>query len=271
DRQSMPKSVINDFKRAGLVHILVLSGYNVTIIGQSLMKVFSFLPRLFGMSLGAISIVLFALMTGAAATTIRATIMALIALFAKSLGGKYDASRALIAAAVMMIMQNPRIAAFDVSFQLSFLATLALMYISPLVRDALFFVTERWNLRDMLSTTIATQIFVLPFLLYVMGQTSIIAFVSNPFVLPAVPYTMLFGFISIVIGFLNLRLALPMAFMTNLLLSYIIRTVAFFSHMPFAIIEMHAGAITLACTYIVYTAILIFLWRRRNYSRMSAS
>lgn len=271
DRQSMPKSVASDFKRAGLVHILVLSGYNVTIIAESLMKALSFLPALIAKSLGALSIVLFALMTGASATTVRATIMALIVILVRSAGRRYDVTRALLVAAFLMVMQNPRILAFDVSFELSFLATLALIFVSPLVLDRLGFVTERWKLRETLATTIATQIFVLPFLLYVMGQTSIVALVSNIFVLPAVPYSMSIGFIMVLIGFANQTAALPAAWAVNLFLTYIIRSVAFFARFPFALIEMHANVWTLACMYAVYIALLIWLWRRRGSSPRSSA
>src|SRR5690606_38185089 len=133
---------------------------------ENLVKAFSFLPRSLGLASGAGSIVLFAIMTGASATTIRASIMALVVILARGAGRRYDVTRALTFAAVLMVAENPRILAFDIGFQLSFLATLALIFVSPLVSDRLSFVSERFQLREILSTSISTQLFTAPFILY---------------------------------------------------------------------------------------------------------
>jgi competence protein ComEC len=266
DRQSIPKELTEEFKRAGLVHILVLSGYNVTIVAESFMKCFSFLPRVFGRSLGALSIVLFALMTGGGATTVRASIMAIVVILSKSLSRKYDAGRALVFAGFIMVMQKPLILAFDLSFELSFLATLSIIYVTPLVAERMVFIPEKWNMREIFSTTIATQIFVAPFILFAMGELSLIAFVSNIFVLPVIPYTMLFGFLGIAFGFVTSYIAYPLSWITALLLAYILKAVTFFSHMPFASIKIHASIFVLACIYVFYIVVLIILHKRRNSS-----
>jgi competence protein ComEC len=271
DRQSLPKDVTEEFKRAGLVHVLVLSGYNVTIVAESLMKAFSYFPRSVGRFLGAGSIVLFALMTGAGATTVRASIMALIVILARSTARRYDVSRALIIAAFFMVLHNPRILAFDVSFQLSFLATLAIIYVSPLVAERLVFVTEKWNLREILSTTVATQVFVMPYLLYAMGQLSIISFVSNLFVLPAVPYAMFFGFISTMASFFLGPLVSPLAWAASAILSYIVYAASLFAAFPFASIEIQMSLVGLICIYALFAAVLIRSWRRINCSPRSSS
>ncbi len=266
DRQSISKDITEEFKSAGLIHILVLSGYNVTIVAESLMRAFSFLPTVFGRSFGAISIVLFALMTGASATTVRASIMALIVILSKSVSRRYDAARALTLAAFCMVLENPRILVFDVSFELSFLATLALIYVSPLVTERLGFVTERWNFREVLSTTIATQVFVAPFLLYSMGQLSVISLISNLFVLPAIPSVMMLGFVSVSLSFVSTFIAMLPAWTTTFILTYVLEAASFFGNMPFAAIQIKASAFTLAFIYILYAILLIFAWRRRNYS-----
>ena len=271
DRKSLPKDIIEDFKEAGLVHILVLSGYNVTIVADIIMKLCAFLPRLIGRLLGVVSIVLFALMTGASATTIRASIMALIALLARSTDRRYSVSRALIVAAFFMVLENPLILVFDASFELSFLSTLGLIIVSPLVSERLGFVTERFKLREIVSTTVSTQLFVLPFLLYTMGQISVISFISNIFVLPVIPYAMLFGSVSIALGFLSEFLAQPIAWIAALPLSYILRAVSFFGHVPFASVQMHANAFALACLYGAYAVVLIRAWQKRSFLRPSAS
>ncbi|MBI5134368.1 MAG: ComEC family competence protein [Candidatus Taylorbacteria bacterium] len=271
EKDSLPKDVVEDFKDAGLVHILVLSGYNVTIVAESLMKAFSFLPRTFGRSAGALSIVLFAVMTGASATTVRASVMALIVLLAKSASRRYDITRALITAAFFMVLHNPSILAFDMSFQLSFLATLGLIYVAPLALERLGFVTERFKLREVAAATVGTQVAVLPFLMHAMGQVSLISLVTNLLVLPFVPYAMLGGFGAIALGSVSSAIAFPLAWATSLVLSYMIRVAAVFAQVPFASIQATASAGALAVVYVFMAASLIRAWRRRGSSQPSAS
>src|SRR3989344_3019373 len=107
----------------GTIHIVTLSGYNVTIVAEWFMKLFTFLPQNLGIGMGILAILLFVLMTGGSSTAVRAGIMATLALIARATGRNYDVARALILAGVVMILINPFVLVFDVSFQLSFIAT----------------------------------------------------------------------------------------------------------------------------------------------------
>jgi competence protein ComEC len=271
DKSSLPQDISDEFRNAGLVHILVLSGSNVTIVAEGLMKAFSFLPRALGQGLGALSIVLFALMTGAGATTVRASIMALTAIVARSSARRYDVTRALTVAAFGMVLQNPRILVFDASFQLSLLSTLALIYVAPIVEDRLSFLTERFGLREMVATTLGTQLFTTPLTLYMMGRLSVIALIPNLLVLPFVPMSMLGGFVAVVLGFVLRFAALPVAWATTIILSYMLKTTAFFGDLPFAAVHMRTSAIALVLSYTAIVAFLIRSWRRKNSPPPSAS
>src|SRR3989338_3705070 len=133
-RESLPKDLEKKFRTTGVAHIVALSGYNITIVAETIMLFFSFLPQYLAISGGVIGVILFAIMTGASATVLRASIMALLVLTAKATGRIYTVSWALFLAGFFMVWQNPKILRFDTSFQLSFLATLGLIYISPIVK-----------------------------------------------------------------------------------------------------------------------------------------
>jgi len=213
-KQSLGKELLDDFRTVGIVHIVVLSGYNVTIVAEALMRFFSFLPRVASMWVGASSIVLFAIMTGAGATIVRASIMALLVILARATGRTSEITRALFIAGFLMVLFNPKILIFDISFQLSFLATLGLILFPPLLEKYFHFMPTKFQLREFALATISTQIFVLPLLLYKMGQLSLVALPVNLLILIFVPLTMLFGFLTGMIGFLSIALSLPFAFIT---------------------------------------------------------
>jgi competence protein ComEC len=182
-KEALPEKVLNDFKNAGVVHIVVLSGYNVTIIADF------FLLTLVGLSLrkrmlvSGIGILLFVLMAGASASIVRASVMAIAVLLGKALHRPYSAPRALVLTGALMLLFNPKLLVFDPSFQLSFLAMLALIYVEPIVSSRLGFITERLGLRGLVAVTLATQLTVLPFLLYSSGSVSIVSLITNLLIL----------------------------------------------------------------------------------------
>ncbi|MEK7596665.1 MAG: ComEC/Rec2 family competence protein [Patescibacteria group bacterium] len=268
EKSSLSKDLQDNFRRSGLTHILVLSGFNVSIVAVSLMNIFSFLPRAMGQSLGAFSIILFALMTGASATTIRASIMALIVIMSSRAGRSYDVSRALIIAGLLMLVQNPRILVFDIGFQLSFLSTLALVYVSPIFTEKLLFITEKFQIRQIFSTTISTQVFILPFLLYKMGEISVVSLITNLLVLPVIPWSMFGGFMTGFFGFFGSYIALPFAWVTNVLLSWMIFVVSFFGKLPFASIKM---IITLPMLFLAYIFLTFWIVRFHKKKRLAES
>ena len=263
-KHSLGKNLLDDFRRAGIIHIVVLSGYNITIIAEAIIKFFGFLPRFLGQTFGASGIVLFAIMAGGSSTVIRASIMALLVILARMTGRKYDITRALLLAGFIMVLQNPKILVFDSSFQLSFMSTLALIYVSPLIEKYFIFITEKFALRSVVVATLSTQIFVLPMLLYKMGELSLVALPVNLLILFAIPATMLFGFIAGTTGFVSTVLAFPFAFVAYVLLDYELRVVEFFSHLPFASVAVNN--FPLWCAVLVYAFYFVIYVRLRSRS-----
>ena len=233
-KQSLGKDLLDDFRATGLIHIVVLSGYNVTIIIIALMRIFAFLPKRITAVVGVVSIALFAVMTGAGATIVRASVMAFLIIFARTFGRQVDIMRLLFIAGFLMILHNPYIVMFDPSFQLSFMAMLGLILLAPLFESYLKFIPKKFGLREVAAATIATQIFVLPLLLYMMGEVSLVAIVVNLLVLIFIPITMLLGFITGMFGFMSYTLSFVFALPTFMFLYYEIIIVEWFAQIPFA-------------------------------------
>lgn len=261
-KRSLGDTILKQFRTAGVIHIVVLSGYNITIVAEAIMRSFSFLPRLFGISLGALSVVSFAVMTGASATVVRASLMALLVILAKATGRVYEITIALFVAGFFMLMHNPKILVFDPSFQLSFLATLGLIYLAPKIEGYFHLVPSRWGFREFAVATVATQIFVLPLLLYQTGQLSLVSLPANLFILVFIPLTMLFGFLSGVIGFASTLLAMPFAFIAYVLLWYELKVVELFSSLPFASVSV--PGISASVLFVWYAVYALFIYRNSN-------
>ncbi|MEK7564175.1 MAG: ComEC/Rec2 family competence protein [Patescibacteria group bacterium] len=258
EKSQFSNELRNDFITTGTIHIVALSGYNVTIVAEWIMKIFSFLPLYFGLVTGMLTIILFVLMTGASSTAIRAGIMALLVLLARLTGRNYDVARALILAAVGMLLINPFILVYDVSFQLSFIATVAVIFFTPRIEKYFLWVTERFGLRDIFSVTTAAYIFVFPFILYKMGSLSLVALPANILVLPFIPFTMLLGFITGFVGLFYYLLAIPFGFISYILLHYELGVISFLADIPFASVSIPNFPLFITILIYVYFIYLLF-------------
>src|SRR3989338_4216232 len=141
---------------------------------------------------------------------------------------------ALLLAGVIMILINPFVLAYDVSFQLSFIATIALIFFTPKIEQYFLWVPKHFKLRDIVSVTFAVYIFVLPFILYKMGNLSLVALPANVLVLPFIPITMILGFLTGLLGVINYFLSIPFGYVSYLLLHCELGVINFFSQIPFA-------------------------------------
>jgi len=96
-----------------------------------------------------------------------------------------------------MLFLKPNALISDLGFQLSFLATIGLVYFSPIWQKILKDNGYSFlNWKSNLSTTLAAICFVMPWLFYKQGMISLISPVINFIVVPLVPFLMFFGFLS---------------------------------------------------------------------------
>ncbi len=227
------------FRRAGIIHIVVLSGYNILLVVQFVLLILArLLPLRARAIVGIAAIVCFALIVGLGASVVRASIMAALSLVALLFGRKYAVIRALFLAGAVMLIVNPYILTNDIGFQLSFMATFGLLFVAPHLKWLVTWMPEKFGFQEFLLATISTQIAVLPILLYNMGQFSIISLMVNVLVLPVVSFAMLLTFLTGLIALISHSLAFPLSFGAYIVLAYIITIATRFAALPFAVVNV---------------------------------
>jgi competence protein ComEC len=258
-KQSLGKDLLSEFQKTGTSHIVVLSGYNIAIVAESIMDVLKFLPKNISFAGGMFGIILFTILSGGGASAWRAAIMVLVALFAKKTNRDFKVSRALGFAVVLMLALNPALLVFDPSFQLSILATIGLVFVSPFVEPYLKKVPEKFGLREIISATISTQITVLPYLIYSTGIVSIVSLPVNVLILSTIPLTMLLGFLTGMFGLVSLYLSFIPGVFAHCLLWYQLTIVHIGSSVPFGYINLSAfSPMVLIAIYLVIFSTLFF-------------
>jgi competence protein ComEC len=262
-KRAIPQNLTDAFNTTGTSHMVAISGFNVTIIVFALDLLLARFGKRVSFGVNILVIIAFIILTGATASVIRAGIMAGLVLVAKNIGRLYHPQNALALTAAVMVAVNPQILLFDVGFQLSFLALVGLVSLSPILNQYLNLIPG--ILREFLVATIAAQIFALPILLYNFDTLSLIAPVTNVLVLPLVPAAMLFGFATGLAGFLWKALAAALAWPAYLVLSYIIVVVEWTAKLPYASLSAHINLYGLVIYYAVLVGSLwIYHHRRRN-------
>jgi competence protein ComEC len=202
---------INDaFARAGLTHVVAISGWNIAIVAALAAGAARPLTRLpsgrWLAALAAVGTVAgYVLLTGASPSVVRAALMAGALLMARLGGSRSHAMSALMLAALVMVVAAPKVV-WDVGFQLSALATAGLIWFGAAFEARL----SRWPalIREPVALTMAAQVTTLPVILLNFDRLSLVAPLANVVVVPLVPIVMLTSALAALIG--SIHGALPL-------------------------------------------------------------
>ena len=271
-KKSIPPDLTAVFNQTGTTHIIAVSGYNVTIIAAFLLLLAQNLGlgRKKAFWLIIIILIIFDIITGLQASIIRASIMGALVLLASYLGRLSNIRNVLVLAAVLMLVVNPKILVFDLGFQLSFLATLGLIYLNPL----LIKLTKIENCKlkivklifgDYFITTMSAIILTTPLILYNFGKISLIAPLANLLILPFIPIAMLLGFISGILAVIFTPIGWVAGWSVWLILTYIIWVLEKLASLNWAYFEF--AKINLWLMVVLYLIIMGFICRFKNLNR----
>jgi competence protein ComEC len=227
--KNLPQNIVDNFNTTGTSHIIAVSGFNITIIISALASLAFLIGRRAGFWLSLSALAGFLIITGLSASVLRAAIMGFLLLVALNAGRQYSIVPALFFAGLIMLIINPKILYWDVGFQLSFAATLGIVYFLPLLNKLTEKIPEYFGVKSLLLTTLSAIVATMPLILFSFGNLSLSAPIVNILILPAVPSAMLLGFL-IFIPFLGSGFA----YAANLLLMYMTKVLAFFSGLPYS-------------------------------------
>lgn len=221
------------FRRAGLLHVLVVSGAQVGLVLGSVLWLGRLLraPPAGSAIAGALAVSFFALMAGWAPSVARAAIMALAGLGAMLLGRVRDSLAALAAASLVLLATRPALL-FDAGFQLSFAATWALLYVAPALTARMPAVPRA--VRSLLALTAAAQLGVMPLLAYHFLQVPLVGFAANLIVVPLVAVMVPAGFAVAAAGIVLPPVGLVLASLLGPLIDAVQFAAALFARLPLA-------------------------------------
>ncbi|MFA6016934.1 MAG: ComEC/Rec2 family competence protein [Patescibacteria group bacterium] len=222
------KEFYQQLKVVGLLHLVVLSGINITLLSSIISSSTKFLSKLLSTLITILLVFLFVIFVGPQAPIIRAAFMGILTHVAIITGRKNYTLYALFLSFIFISVFWPAWLK-TVSLQLSYGATLGII---------LFGQTQSNNyIWKNIKLTLAAQIFTVPIIFFYFKQISLIAPVSNLLVAETIPPLMVFGFLTAILGKISYFLGYIPSLICYGILSYLIWIIEVLAKLPFAFIQ----------------------------------
>jgi competence protein ComEC len=222
----------DDFRRSGLAHVLVVSGQNVMLLcalAAPLLGALGLGPRTRVVALLA-AIAVYVPLAGAGPSLQRAGVMGAAGLVALGVGRPSSRWYALLLAAAVTLLINPRVVA-DPGWQLSFAAVVGILLLVPPLRRALGGLPR--ILAEGIAVTIAATLATAPLLAQHFGRISLVSVAANLVALPIVAPIMWLGMAQIGLGLVRLYgPASALGHLTGLLVGWLDGLVRHFADLP---------------------------------------
>jgi len=208
-RQYISKELVDDYTKAGAIHILAISGLHIGILLLILTKLLYPLEKLKnGVFIKTVIIIitlwLFALFSGLSASVIRATTMFTFIAIGSVFQKNRVTEHSLITSMFLILLIKPMFL-FDLGFQLSYLAVFSIVWIQPILykiwSPKYKLIDKTWQL---ITVSLAAQIGILPISLYYFHQFPGLFLLSNLVIIPLLGIILLGGFIIIALALLNI-------------------------------------------------------------------
>ncbi|XRQ03476.1 ComEC/Rec2 family competence protein [Actinomadura welshii] len=270
DTSRLDPALAEDFRTAGLTHLMVVSGANLAIVIGAVLG----LCRLLGLGrrrappVAVLAVLAFVLVARPEPSVLRATVMGVIGLLALVTGRQRQGLPALAAAVLLLVLIDPTLAR-SYGFTLSVLATAGLLVLAPPWRERL---ARRLPgpLADALAVAAAAQVAVAPVLVMLSGDIGVVAVFANLLAAPAVAPATLLGALATAIAPFSLSLAQAIVWPAGLAVGWIIRVARTAAALPYATIPWTSGGLG-AMTLLLAAGIALLILRSRRLRLLTAA
>lgn len=251
DDSKLSKLTKDAFQKTGLTHVLVVSGFNLTILAASTSVIAWLVGRKIGDLLSLATVWVFVFLVGVQASIIRAAIMISLLLIARMFGRLSYSYITLLWTIVVMAIINPLQVFYDIGFQLSVAATFGVLEAHKLKS----FLGKEGFLSEILWPSLGAIIFTAPIVAYYFHVFSTVALISNLLIVPTIPLVMLLGALLLIPGIT--QLARPII---SLILSIDMKIVNWLAGWQFSTINFQPHLVTIFSYYIIVLIVEYFIF-----------
>lgn len=207
--RNIPFEIDRISSRCGVSHIFAISGLHICILSVFLVLILRFLkaPKLFCLIFLAVFMFVYAFIVGFSASVLRAIFMSLSVCFSMFLNKKIKPVEALLLSAFLILVIWP-MSILGISFVLSFSSCFGIMFLSNKISDFIVYRLRISNkfiilVLQAFSVSLAATISTSAFLMFIFGKISIVAPISNLFVVPFLPILYISSVLVSFLGFFS--------------------------------------------------------------------
>ena len=280
EQGNIPEEVRESFITTGIAHLLAISGDHLGIVALLSFSLFLWVMKRSEFLLLSLSVkkwaaaltipclLLYTFIAGGGISVIRATIMVITFFLSIVFDRERHLLHTLALAAFLILLFSPP-SLFDVSFQLSFLAVLSILYLVPRIyRDLrreeinippeISWKQKIWKyVRLSFIVTVVAILGTAPFVALHFNRVSLIGFLANLFIVPWVGFLIVpITLIASIFSFFFYPFAGLLITVDQFLATILFKVVAFFASIPFASIYIP----TPTALEIILYYLLLFLW-----------
>lgn len=265
-KSALPPDLAESLKIAGLTHIVVASGYNLTILVRLARKLLLRFSKYLSAVSSGIMIASFVMVTGLSPSMTRAGLVSSMSLLSWYYGHAFHPFVLLPVAAAITVAIQPSYVWGDLGWQLSFSAFVGVMVVAPLLQTYFFGNKEPGTFRQILGETLAAHMVTVPILAISFGTMSNVAIIANILVVPLVPLAMLLTFLCGIGAIVALPFIQLLATPTSWLLGYMTNVATFMAELPWAQSQLEVALIAWVFYGLGLATLCYWMWRKTNYN-----
>lgn len=270
-KSQLPDELNDQLKIVGLTHIVVASGYNLTILVRAARRLLARVSKFQATAAATGLMVGFVGVTGLSPSMTRAALVTSLSLAAWYYGRVIHPVVLLLFAAAATAAWNPLYLWGDVGWYLSFMAFGGVMLLAPLAIKRVFGERKVPQVAQIVIETICAELATLPLIMFVFGSVSVLGLLANVVIAPLVPLAMLLTFAAGVACMLLPGWGSWLAFPAAWLLTYMTSMVAWLAAVPWAKQSIGLPLVGLVVAYAVLIAMWLLVWRKLSYNYLSKS
>lgn len=195
DKALMTEELTQSLRTAGLSHMVVTSGFHLSILAEFVKRIFGKISRAAIVIGTTVLVFVFMAITGFGASMLRAGLMCLLNLYAWYFGRKFHPGRLLLYVAAITLLINPSNIT-SVGWQLSFAAFAGIMFVSPVLTKFLYGNHSPGFIMSSLIASISAQLLCLPLGVYYFGMFSAVGIFVCLIIAPTIATAMLLILLS---------------------------------------------------------------------------
>ncbi len=270
-RSALPPELDDQLKIVGLTHIVVASGYNLTILVRFARRLFARASRFMAMSVSSSLVIGFIAFSGLTPSMVRAGAVTLLSLLAWYYGRRFHPLILIALVAAGSAYIDPIYLWSDIGWYLSFLAFIGVLIVAPLMVARIYGAKKPGAIAQLLIETIAATLMTLPLILMTFERLPVLTLIANVLVAPVIPFAMLATTFAGIAGMVASHALAFVGIPATIIIGYVVWVVEALSGISWAQIDLSIPVAVMVGLYTIIAIVTFIWWRKTKHNFLARS